>query len=516
MLRENASLSELMNGPDFMYGVELVSTRGALFEPKVIKTSQFGSDLASNNKVDWVSITDNAGGNPMLSPFSLGKQIRDKGKEVIIHISCKDFNRNALESQLWLLASEGLNNILALTGDAPISGNGGIGKPVFDIDSVGLLSLIDGMNNGLYNGITKSKKVLRLKKTNLFAGAVTTNFKLLESEVLPQLLKLEKKIESGAKFIINQIGYDARKMKEQIVYMQQNNMNQIPLIGNVYTLTGGVAKLFNRNIIPGVVVTDALKELCVHQAKSEDKGKAFFHELAAKQIAIYKGLGYKGAYIGGVHTITDLENIFDIAHSFSNDDWKQFIPDISYGKPKEFYLYNKSKSTDLSNTSQLNPVLNTNSKKIDINYKFSNWVHDLMFTQNKGLFNLGKKMCANSKDSFQGPFLMRQIENMSKSMMFSCKDCGDCSLPETAFLCPESQCAKNQRNGPCGGTIEGKCEVLDTECIWSRAYKRLKTKGEHLNLLDHVPAIQDQGLRGTSSWANSWLNRDHIGKKDIK
>jgi len=508
------TLKELMHGTDFICGVELVSTRGALFEPKVVQTSRFGKDLAAYNKVDWVSITDNAGGNPMLSPLSLGKQIKDNGKELVIHISCKDFNRNGLESQLWLLASEGLNNILALTGDAPISGNRGRGKPVFDIDSVGLLSLIQRMNNGLLIGKTKSNKELRLKNTNLYAGAVTTNFKLLESEVIPQLLKLEKKIETGAKFIINQIGYDARKKQEQLAYMKQNGMGDIPLIGNVYVLSGMASKVFNQNLIPGVVVTDNLKELCIQQAKAEDKGKAFFKEFAAKQIAVYKGLGYKGVYVGGVHHINDLEHIFKIEQSFSNDDWKQFISEINFNKPKEFYLYNKDESTSLSNTAKNNSIINAVSKKPNLNYTFSNWVHNLMFTENKGLFSIGKGMCSNAKDSFQGPFLMRGIEHLSKSMMFSCKDCGDCSLPETAFLCPESQCAKNQRNGPCGGTIEGKCEVLDKECIWSKAYKRLKTKGEHLNLLSHVPAVQDQGLRGTSSWANSWLKRDHIGGKN--
>ena len=87
--------------------------------------------------------------------------------------------------------------------------------------------------------------------------------------------------------------------------------------------------------------------------------------------------------------------------------------------------------------------------------------------------------------------------------MFSCKDCGDCSLPDIAFLCPESQCAKNQRNGPCGGTRDGKCEVHDFECIWGRAYDRLKYEGREQDMLDHAPVIQDESLRGTSSWANA-------------
>ena len=70
------------------------------------------------------------------------------------------------------------------------------------------------------------------------------------------------------------------------------------------------------------------------------------------------------------------------------------------------------------------------------------------------------------------------LEQAAKVPLFGCRDCGDCSLPEIAYVCPESQCAKNQRNGPCGGTRESLCEVYDSECIWSQAYERLKAFGE--------------------------------------
>jgi methylenetetrahydrofolate reductase (NADPH) len=102
---------------------------------------------------------------------------------------------------------------------------------------------------------------------------------------------------------------------------------------------------------------------------------------------------------------------------------------------------------------------------------------------------------------------------IGKSVFYHCKDCGDCSLPEIAFLCPESQCAKNQRNGPCGGTREGRCEVDGFgDCIWLRAYERKKYEGREQHLLDHAPVVQNQGLRGTSAWANFWLGRDHSTK----
>ena len=179
----------LLESQDFMIGVELVTTRGTMQDTKARRTRRLASQLTDYEKIDWVSITDNAGGNPMLSPMALGKNILYAGKDVVIHLSCKDFNRHGLESTAWQLASEGFSNILALSGDYPSGGYRGIAKSVFDIDSVGLLTLLDEMNRGFgrpsvsHQGETTSPS---LKPTNLLAGAVATNFKRHENEVVPQ------------------------------------------------------------------------------------------------------------------------------------------------------------------------------------------------------------------------------------------------------------------------------------------------------------------------------------------
>ena len=74
-------------------------------------------------------------------------------------------------------------------------------------------------------------------------------------------------------------------------------------------------------------------------------------------------------------------------------------------------------------------------------------------------------------------------------------------------------CAKNQRNGPCGGTRDGLCEVYDTECIWSQAYERLKAYGEEEEMLDGPVVVKDNALAGTSAWANAFLGRDHQARR---
>lgn len=476
--------SILADSSHFARGVELVTTRGTMEETKATATRDFATELARAEAIDWVSITDNAGGNPQLSPLALGKPLLYAGKEVLIHLSCKDMNRNALESTAWAMASEGFNNILALSGDYPASGYSGAAKPVFDIDSIGLLKLLNDMNDGL--GVTTSRS---LQGTQFFLGAVVTPYKLHENELVPQLLKLKKKIATGARFVISQIGFDSRKAAELIRYMAEEGMTNIPLIGNVFLMSARLAKFFKTGRIAGVVVSDEFCDLCERHADDRN----WFIEFAAKQVAICRGLGYRGVYYGGIERMTELEQILAVERSFAPNDWKQFASEISFSRPGEFFFYGSERSPG----------------RFSLSYKFSRFVHDHVFSPDTALFRLGKAMYQRSRDPEQGPAPLRALEHASKSAMFECKDCGDCSLPDIAFLCPESQCAKNQRNGPCGGTRDGKCEVADFECIWSRAYDRLKSEGNEQHLLDHAPVVQDQSLRHTSSWGNSFRGRDH-------
>ncbi|HWH69797.1 MAG TPA: methylenetetrahydrofolate reductase C-terminal domain-containing protein [Candidatus Sulfotelmatobacter sp.] len=520
-LRSNLRLKEILSEKGrFPIGVELVSTRGTMTQKQTLKARGFAEDLTHSPRVDWVSITDNAGGNPQLAPIALGTPILFAGKEVVVHLTCKDFNRYGLESQLWLLASQGFHNVLALTGDYPIESFEGRAKPVFDLDSVALLAMIERMNEGLEVLSGDGKTRTKLDPTHVFAGAVTNNFKFHENTLLPQYYKLEKKILSGAKFIINQIGFDARKSHELLEYLRVRQLHRIPVIGNVYLLSPFVARLFNQRKIPGVILTDELNAICQEQGASPDKGKRFFRELAAKQLAICRGLGYQAGYLGGVHSYAEIEEILDLEKSFAPDDWKLFAREILFSRPGEFFLFGQDEQTGLCRPGEVNPEGKLplperhSNKNVTLSYHLSKRLHSVFFEKGRGMAPLVEKLCQKAKPPSQSPPWMRFVERLSKSVLFACQDCGDCSLAETAFLCPESQCAKNQRNGPCGGTRDGQCEVREVECLWSRAYDRLKYEGKADQLLAHAPVIQNQGLRGTSSWANFWLGKDHTAKKD--
>ena len=296
-----ATLKERLARPgSFVVATEIVTSRGLVSANGGGGVLELARELADDPRIDVLSITDNPGGNAMFSPDALGTDMISRGQEVIIHLACKDWNRNALESRGWQLGSAGFSNVLALSGDYPIMGHRGLAAPVFDIDSVGLLGLLAEMNEGLPDA---RKPDVRLDRTDFFLGCVVTNHKRHEREVMPQYFKLRKKAHAGARFVINQIGWDVRKDDELLRWIRGDGL-ELHALANVYLLSRPAARAFHQGKIPGVVVTDRLLELAERHGASPDKGRAFFVDLAAKHFAVARGLGFGGVYLGG-HTPAD-------------------------------------------------------------------------------------------------------------------------------------------------------------------------------------------------------------------
>ncbi|MCQ1536220.1 hypothetical protein FTO70_11120 [Methanosarcina sp. KYL-1] len=82
-----------------------------------------------------------------------------------------------------------------------------------------------------------------------------------------------------------------------------------------------------------------------------------------------------------------------------------------------------------------------------------------------------------------------------KLLSSQCVMCGDCTISEFGGLCPKAQCPKGLLNGPCGGAVDGKCEVdSEKDCVWSLIYERLK-KIHRLDLLYTIHAPKEHAFK---------------------
>ena len=173
---------------------------------------------------------------------------------------------------------------------------------MFDIDSVGLISLFSEMNEGLRD---ERRPDTRLDRTNFFLGCVVTNHKRREREVMPQYFKLRKKIQSGARFAINQIGWDTRKDDELLRWLRHDG-HSIPVLANVYLLSRTAARAFHAGKIPGVVVTDELLELVEREAAAPGQGPRLLRRPGRKACRRLTWAGLRGRVPRRAHASFDL------------------------------------------------------------------------------------------------------------------------------------------------------------------------------------------------------------------
>ncbi len=173
---EKNKFKEALQRKEFIYTLELVPGRGShgKTQDEILRIAE---KAGRTEILHAVSVTDNPGGHPALSPDVIGIEISRSGIEPIVHFTCKDKNRNQIESALHSLDRLGISNLLVMTGDFPLYGFEGKAKPVFDLDSVQLLHLIHQMNQGLdVNGKAPGGGV-RLPPTHFIKGCTVSPFK---------------------------------------------------------------------------------------------------------------------------------------------------------------------------------------------------------------------------------------------------------------------------------------------------------------------------------------------------
>ena len=506
---ENRFKTSLLDPATLSVTWELVPGRGAR-EKDQEKALTAAQQAAKGGKVHALTITDNPGGNPAILADYLGEEILRLGIEPLVHFTCKDKNRNQIESELYALDRAGVRNLLVMSGDYPVTGFQGRPKPVFDLDPVQAVELIQRMNQGLeYPGL---KGIIKHQPSDFFAGVAVSPFKANEAEQMVQYFKLKKKIAAGAGFVVTQLGYDARKFHEALQFIKQN-APEMPVVGNIYVLPFGAGKVMNQNKIPGCVVTDKLVAELDGERSAADKGEGARLLRAARMYAIMKGMGFSGVHIGG-HNLRyeQVEYVISEGEALS-PNWRDLVHHFDYPQPKGFYYFEKDSKTGLNTDTPTRRQGLPLDAPIDFSYRMSRLFHQLMFEPGKNLYGLMAAISRAAQGSkLEGAY--HKLEHLAKVLIFDCHDCGDCALIDVAYNCPMSQCPKNQRNGACGGSFNGWCEVYPEKrrCVYVIAYARLKNYSEETRLDgDRIPPC-NWDFYQTSSWINYYLGKDHTAK----
>jgi methylenetetrahydrofolate reductase (NADPH) len=215
-------------------------------------------------KVDAANVTDQQSSVMRLGSLVTSGILVQKGLEPIFQMTCRDRNRIALQSDLlgaWVL---GIKNVLALTGDLPALGDHPEAKPVYDLDSVTLLQVIKGLNEG------HDMKGNELKgKTDFFPGAVVKVESNTEASMELQIAKLERKVNAGARFIQTQAVYDVGNFGK---FMKRVEKLKVPIMAGIIPLkNAGMARYMNANVAGVFVPEELIKKMA--DAPKEDREK---------------------------------------------------------------------------------------------------------------------------------------------------------------------------------------------------------------------------------------------------
>jgi len=257
--------------------------------PKHLDMSEYieGAKALQAAGIDAITLADNSLATPRISNVAVATILQKLGIKPLVHLTCRDRNLIGLQAHLMGLHTLGITEMLAITGDPTKIGDFPGATSVFDVNSFKLIELIKKGNNGL----SFSGKSLRERTNFNVAAAFNPNVANVERAVQ----RLERKIASGADYILTQPIYSKEKISE---LKEATKHIDIPIFVGIMPLTSTKNAEFLHNEVPGIKLTDEVRARM--KAASGDREKS-----TAESIAISKELiDATLEHFNGVYLIT--------------------------------------------------------------------------------------------------------------------------------------------------------------------------------------------------------------------
>jgi len=256
VIREPQRLKDVLDRGTFAVTIEYNPPKGTNITAVLDNAKQLVG------RVHGVNVTDNTAAVVRAGSMAVCRLLYELGHDPVMQLTCRDRNRIAMQSDLMGAHMLGIRNILCLTGDYPTVGDHKEAKPVYDLDSVQVMQLVQGLNAG------RDMAGNKLDGATAFAiGAAVTP----EADPLgPMLAKFEVKVKAGAQFFQTQAVYNPDQFAK---FMQAVRPFKVKVLAGILVLRNAkMAEFMNANI-PGVSVPQAMiDELRAAGDRAEDVG----------------------------------------------------------------------------------------------------------------------------------------------------------------------------------------------------------------------------------------------------
>lgn len=200
--------------------------------------------------VDAMNATDGSGGNCHMSSVGMCALLTRRGYAMVMQITCRDRNRIAIQGDVLGAAAMGVANILCLTGDGVQAGDHPEAKPVFDVDSMSMLTMLKGMRDDsqFLSGrkLTKAPPILLGAAENPFAPPLDY-----------RSLRLKKKVAAGAQFVQTQYCFDMEILQNFMAAVRDQGLHErVFILPGVGPLASAKSAEWIRTHVPGVHIPD--------------------------------------------------------------------------------------------------------------------------------------------------------------------------------------------------------------------------------------------------------------------
>jgi 5,10-methylenetetrahydrofolate reductase len=256
MQKVRSKLQELLEAGKFVFTVEVQPPKNASKEEVIKKLS------AIKGFADAVNLTDCSTASVSMSSLAASLIALEEGLEPVWQMTCRDRNRIALQAELLGAYALGVRNLLCMTGDHPLVGDHPQAKPVYDLDSVQLISLVKGLERGsFFNG-----RPIKGEAPKFFLGAVENPF---ATPLYFRVLRLKKKALVGAKFIQTQGIFNLKKFEEFLrLAREEGVLEKIFLIAGIIPPRSFKMLKYMKERVPGM---DIPEEWIKRMASAKDQ-----------------------------------------------------------------------------------------------------------------------------------------------------------------------------------------------------------------------------------------------------
>ncbi len=241
-------LRKLQSGK-FVISVEVDPPRAFTAEKQIE-----GAQTAKAMGADAVNVADSPMARVRMGALALCTQIQQQVDiETILHFTTRDRSLMALQADLIGARALGVRNILALTGDPPSMGDNRESTAVYDVDSIGLVKILDTFNQGF----DRSGREMGQKAGFTIAVACDPTRSNLPEEVD----RFHHKVSGGAHFTMTQPIYDPQLWVDFLrIYEDRYGEFPVPVLIGVLPLQGHRHATFLHNEVPGITLTEATLE----------------------------------------------------------------------------------------------------------------------------------------------------------------------------------------------------------------------------------------------------------------